>query len=88
MIKLIQKNIILLLLIELISCSKVFSIEPRLIINTKIISKDTIPKEIFGGFIELVEHFVNGPRGHWAQEIIDKDFDYNILNNRYLRIIS
>jgi alpha-N-arabinofuranosidase len=75
MIKLIQKNIILLLLIELISCSKVFSIEPRLIINTKIISKDTIPKEIFGGFIELVEHFVNGPRGHWAQEITNRGFD-------------
>lgn len=46
-----------------------------MIINTKIISKDTIPKELFGGFIELVEHFVNGPRGHGAQEITNRGFD-------------
>lgn len=72
-----KKNIIVIIVVFLTSILQVRPIEPQLTINTSIVSKDTIPKELFGGFIELVEHYVNGPRGHWSQELLNRGFDIN-----------
>lgn len=39
-------------------------------------SKDTISNLHFGGFIEFIRDFVNGPFGFWSQEFLDRGFDY------------
>ncbi len=40
------------------------------------IKKDTINRNIFGGFTEFLNDYINGPMGLWAQEFKDRGFDY------------
>lgn len=40
------------------------------------IEKDTINRNIFGGFAEFLNDYINGPMGLWAQELQDRGFDY------------
>lgn len=42
------------------------------------ISKDTIQDDIFGGFAEFLNDYINGPMGLWAQDLQDRGFDYII----------
>lgn len=42
------------------------------------IKRDTINRNIFGGFTEFLNDYINGPMGLWAQEIQDRGFDYII----------
>lgn len=44
--------------------------------NIDKIKKDTINNNIFGGFTEFLNDYINGPMGLWAQEFQDRGFDY------------
>jgi hypothetical protein len=35
-----------------------------------------INPHIYGGFVEMIRDFVNGPLGIWSQDFIDRGFDY------------
>ncbi len=48
-------------------------------------SKDTISNLHFGGFIEFIRDFVNGPFGFWSQEFLDRGFDYSDSNDIWLK---
>jgi hypothetical protein len=50
--------------------------EAYLRINLDEPSKDTISNLHFGGFIEFLRDFVNGPFGFWSQEFLNRGFDY------------
>jgi alpha-N-arabinofuranosidase len=49
--------------------------EAEIWINTQKVSKDTISNNLYGSFIEFLNHFVNGPKGMWAQELLNRGFD-------------
>lgn len=44
--------------------------------RTDKIEKDTINRNIFGGFTEFLNDYINGPMGLWSQELQDRGFDY------------
>lgn len=50
--------------------------EAYLQININTPQKDTISNQHFGGFIEFLLDFINGPMGFWSQELLDRGFDY------------
>src|SRR4030042_5004602 len=38
-------------------------------------TQDTLSKHIYGGFIEFLGDGINGHRGLWAQELLNRGFD-------------
>ncbi|PKL86099.1 MAG: hypothetical protein CVV22_04190 [Ignavibacteriae bacterium HGW-Ignavibacteriae-1] len=48
-------------------------------------AKDTISNLHFGGFIEFIRDFVNGPFGFWSQEFLNRGFDYTDTSNNWLK---
>lgn len=77
--KFISNQLISALIIFIFSsfyCQKAFSAEEAVItVDTEQVSNHEIPPELFGGFIEFLNNFINGPEGMWAQEIMDRGFD-------------
>lgn len=59
--------------------------EAYLRINLDEPSKDTISNLHFGGFIEFIRDFVNGPFGFWSQELVDRGFDNTIFDSTWLK---
>ena len=49
--------------------------EARLNIENKILPDHKVSGKLFGDFIEFLNHYVNSPRGMWAQELQDRSFD-------------
>lgn len=43
--------------------------------------KPGIKREIYGSFIEYINHFVNSKYGFWAQEIVNRGFDRYPIDN-------
>ncbi len=44
-------------------------------VNTKHLSEHKINREIFGIFVEFVEHHVNSPRGLYSEELLNRGLD-------------
>lgn len=44
--------------------------------------KSGIRREIYGSFIEYINHFVNSKYGFWAQEIVNRGFDRPSIDGR------
>ncbi len=48
-------------------------------------SKTYVHKEIFGGFLEYLNHYINGPKGIYAQEFLDRGMDWKNLSSNFSR---
>lgn len=74
----ITKIIILIIFIALYSYNLYSqeSFNASVSYRTDQIEKDTINRNIFGGFTEFLNDYINGPMGLWAQELNDRGFDY------------
>lgn len=75
-----MKKIVLLVCLFLFSCLK-FSYSQPIVVKIEIDTEN--PKEgendkwLFGGFIEFIRDYVNGPSGIWSQELADRGMDIN-----------
>jgi alpha-L-arabinofuranosidase len=69
-----MKNLLVIILL-LAGTAQIFPRDATLSIDVNNVSGDTIPNAIYGGFIEFLQHYVNGPKGHWAQEFANRGFD-------------
>lgn len=76
-----KKSAIAIFLLVFIGTYLYAKIEPAKIdIKTKEISAWEIKREIFGVFIEFLNWFINFPQGMWSQELVNRGFDMNDIN--------